>query len=225
MSRHPLNSWQRCYLCLFKREFELLVISFFERPNGSFFLLIPHSTSMHIWFKNHFYICGCKCFPRKVHRISLGHIWYTFHCIQKLSVSNTAQISSLTLLMHKSCTVVWGIDTSAECFPRLRAREEALLFPGGRRALDTYPHPPSPVSAQDAELSVYRSWARPACRSGRSLCSLCAPTWPLLPHYKSTCAAPFSVTADHFWTFSQAIHYLLSITSFNWLNYFHCLHS
>ena len=72
--------------------------------------------------------------------------------------------------MHKSCTVVWGIDTSAECFPLLRAREEALLFPGGRRALDTYPHPPSPVSAQDAELSVYApELGQPADQGARSV--------------------------------------------------------
>lgn len=37
-------------------------------------------------------------FPKKrAQNFTLCHIWYTFHCIQNLSFSNTSQIPSLTL--------------------------------------------------------------------------------------------------------------------------------
>lgn len=167
-------------------------------------------------------------FPKKsAQNFTLCHIWYTSHRIQKLSFSNTSQISSLTLLCINH--VLWSeAQTSHHNIPSFSMPVKKLCsLPEDGVPLTRTPTLPVSVCTG----CRVRLCMAPKPLRGRSvqiqasLCSFCAPAWPFLSHYKSTFAASFSVTADHFWTFSRAIHCLLSITSFNWLNHFHSLHS
>ena len=110
-------------------------------------------------------------FPKKrAQNFTLCHIWYTSHRIQKLSFSNTSQISSLTLLCINH--VLWSeAQTSHHNIPSFSMPVKKLCsLPEDGVPLTRTPTLPVSVSAQDAEsvcVWLPSPCAAGACRSRR----------------------------------------------------------
>ena len=153
---------------------------------GLFFFLIPHFILMHTWFKNHLYICGYKCFPRKIYRFSFCHILYTFHLYQKTLLHPKYL---LLLLKYKVSTVVWNTAISLSVSSTFFILTEKLVPLAEGEVLSTFTLSPAhSASLHRTEFSLPVDcglcWTR-ACRFRSSLWFSCTPTLFLLSHYKN----------------------------------------